>query len=192
MPYAIIELPYKYDALEPHIDAKTMEVHHTKHHQKYLDNSQEVVNKYPDLADKTAEEILKKIKPIPVEEADRVKIKNNGGGFVNHNLYWLIMGPEKQADETLIKNIEDRWGALETFKEEFTKISLSHFGSGWSWLVRDESEVLKMYSLPNQDSPLSLGHEPIIGLDLWEHAYYLKYQNKRQEYIENWWKVLKL
>ncbi len=192
MQFSLAQLLYSFEALEPYIDAKTMEVHYTKHHQKYLDNFQEAINKYPELENKTAEEILKDIKTIPVEEADRIKIKNNGGGYVNHNLYWLTMGPKKQVDEALVKNIEDTWGSLENFKEEFSKISTSHFGSGWSWLIRDENNGLKMYSLPNQDSPLSLGHTPIIALDLWEHAYYLKYQNKRQEYIENWWRVLKL
>ncbi len=192
MQHSLVLLPYSYNALEPYIDAKTMEVHYTKHHQKYLDNFQELVNKYSELTEKTAEEILTDIKNVSVDEGDRVKIRNNGGGFVNHNLYWLIMGPEKQTDEMLVKKIEETWGSLDNFKEEFNKLSLAHFGSGWSWLVRDENDKLKMYSLPNQDSPLSLGHTPIIGLDLWEHAYYLKYQNRRQDYIENWWKVLKL
>ncbi|PLX28944.1 superoxide dismutase [Candidatus Parcubacteria bacterium] len=192
MEHTLYKLPYSFDALEPHIDAQTMEIHYTKHHQAYLDNFKKVVEKNPNLKDLSAEDILRDLKKLDVSEEDRKALQNHGGGFVNHNLYWSVMGPEKQIDETLVSDIEKTFGSLDSFKELFNLTATKQFGSGWAWLVRDKNQDLKVYSLPNQDSPLSLGHEPILAIDVWEHAYYLKYQNKRVEYIENWWNVVKI
>ena len=140
----------------------------------------------------SAEDILRNLNKLDVSEEDRKVVKNMGGGYVNHNLFWKAMGPEKEVDEKLTEDIKTDFGSMEIFKEKFTKLAVGHFASGWAWLVRDENKELKIYSLPNQDSPLTLGHEPILGNDLWEHAYYLKYQNRRAEYADNWWNVLKL
>jgi len=190
--HELYQLPYSFDALEPYIDAQTMEIHYTKHHQAYLDNFKKVTKKYEELQNKTAEEMLRDLNNLNVNEEDRTSLKNHGGGFINHNIYWSIINPEKQIDENLIKNIESTFGSVETFKDLFNTTATKHFGSGWTWLVRDEEKQLKVYSLPNQDSPITLRHEPILALDLWEHAYYLKYKNKRTEYIENWWGIIKL
>ncbi|MFA5061824.1 MAG: superoxide dismutase [Patescibacteria group bacterium] len=192
MKFELPKLEYSFDALEPFIDAKTMEIHYSKHHQAYLDKFNAVLAKYPDLNYESAEAILKDLTNLPVGEEDKKIIKNFGGGYVNHSLYWKIMAPKKEIDQKLIADIETDFGGVENFKAEFSKISTAHFGSGWAWLVRSGDNKLKIYSLPNQDSPLSLGDEPIATIDLWEHAYYLKYQNRRAEYIENWWNVLKL
>jgi Fe-Mn family superoxide dismutase len=191
MTFELPKLAYAYDALEPFIDAKTMEVHHGKHHQTYTDNFNAVIAKYPELADKSAEEILKNLNSLQVDEKDRTAIKNQGGGYLNHKIFWEIMSPQKEVDQSLKDEIERTFGSLEEFKKLFTEVATKQFGSGWAWLVRDENGSLKIYSLPNQDSPLTLGHTPIFCLDVWEHAYYLKYQNRRAEYIENWWNVLK-
>lgn len=192
MKYELPKLEYGYDSLEPYIDAKTMEIHYTKHHQSYVDKLNAVLEKYPDLANKTLDELLKDLPSLAMEEGDKATLKNNGGGHLNHTLFWRIMSPQKQIDATLTDEIIKTFGSMEEFKKIFSDTATKHFGSGWAWLVRDESNVLKVYSLPNQDSPLSKGHTPILGLDIWEHAYYLKYQNRRVEYIENWWNVLKL
>ena len=185
-------LPYAYDALEPYIDAKTMEIHHLKHHKTYTDKFNEVLAKYPNLPEMSAEEVLKNLNSLQVEEKDRIAIKNHGGGYVNHSFFWTVMGPEKQMDKKLNDDIADAFGSLDDFKKQFNDAALSRFGSGWVWLVRDPEGMLEICSTANQDSPLSENHQPIITLDLWEHAYYLKYQNRRAEYIENWWNVLKL
>lgn len=192
MKYELPKLEYGYDSLEPYIDAKTMEIHRAKHHQAYIDKLNAVLEKYPDLADKKLEDLLKDLPSLAMEEGDRTTLKNNGGGHLNHALFWQIMSPQKQIDAALANEIAKTFNSMEEFKKLFNDTATKHFGSGWAWLVRDESNVLKVYSLPNQDSPLSKGHAPIIGLDIWEHAYYLKYQNRRAEYIENWWNVLKL
>jgi len=192
MKYELPKLPYSYDALEPFIDARTMEIHHTKHHQAYIDKLNGVLEKYPDLADEKIEDLLKKMENLTMSPADKVLLKNHGGGHLNHSLFWQIMGVKKEPDAPLLEQIKKDLISVENFKKQFTAAALSHFGSGWAWLSRDEKGILQVYSLPNQDSPILLGHIPIIGLDVWEHAYYLKYQNKRAEYIENWWKVLKL
>lgn len=189
---ALQPLHYTYDALEPYIDKETMLIHHDKHHQAYRDNFVKVIEKYPVLLEKTPEDILRKLNSLQVDEADRMKIKNHGGGFVNHNLFWLNMDPNNIADENLIKKITETFGSVEQFKQLFNQTAIGHFGSGWTWLVNDKNDKLKIYSLPNQDSPLSLGHAQILTLDLWEHSYYLKYQNRRAEYVENWWKVVKM
>lgn len=192
MKYELPKLNYAYDALEPYIDARTMEIHHTKHHQGYIDKLNAVLDKYPALADKKLEDLLRELSSLPVEEADRTALKNHGGGHLNHALFWQIMGPQKEADEELIEEVKKTFGSADEFKKVFTQAAASHFGSGWAWLARDEGGGLKAYSLPNQDSPYLKSHTPIIGLDVWEHAFYLKYQNRRAEYIENWWSVLKL
>ncbi|MDD4351873.1 MAG: superoxide dismutase [Candidatus Gracilibacteria bacterium] len=190
--FQLPQLPYAYDALEPHIDAKTMEIHHDKHHQAYLDKFNATLEKYPELQNMKAHEILKDLAKLEVEEADRKSLRNNGGGYVNHSIFWKLMGPAKEIDEALVKEIKETFGSIENFKNEFTQAASTHFGSGWAWLVRDENKKLKVYSLPNQDSPYTLGHEPILTLDLWEHAYYLNYQNRRPDYITAWWNVLKM
>lgn len=192
MKFELPKLEYAYDALEPYIDAKTMEIHHTKHHQAYLDKFNAVLEKNPQLKFASAEELLINLNKLEVSEDDKKVLRNHGGGFVNHDFFWKLMGPEKEIDTSLVEEIGKTFGSVEDFKTKFSAAAVGQFGSGWSWLVRDENKMLKIYSLPNQDSPLTLGHQPIIGLDVWEHAYYLKYQNKRAEYIENWWNVLKV
>lgn len=192
MKYNLPKLDYPYDALEPYIDKKTMEIHHTKHHQAYIDKLNEVLEKHPEIADKPVEELLKNLNNLPIPEEDKVLIRNHGGGHVNHSLFWKIMGPKKEVDGRLEKQIEEQFGSLEKFKEIFENTAISHFGSGWAWLAKSPDGKLEVFSLPNQDSPYLKGYEPIIGLDVWEHAYYLKYQNRRAEYVKNWWKVLKV
>jgi len=190
--FELPKLNYEYNALEPFIDATTMEIHHSKHHQAYITNFNAVLEKYPALQNLSSEEIVKNLNGIEVTEEDRKKIKNHGGGFINHSLFWEIMGPEKQINEQLLADINTEFTSLEKFKADFTQSAIGQFGSGWAWLVYDENGKLKIYSLPNQDSPLTIGHKPMICLDVWEHAYYLKYQNRRVDYINNWWNVLKL
>lgn len=192
MKHELPKLPYAYDALEPYLDARTMEVHHTKHHQAYVDRLNGVLKKYPTLQDVTAEDLLLNLPTLDMDEADRVLVKNYGGGHVNHSFFWNIMGPMKEVDQKLVQDITKQFGSVDEFKKLFNQAAVGHFGSGWVWLVRDERKALRLYSLPNQDSPLLSGHTPLITLDLWEHAYYLKYQNRRAEYVENWWNVLKL
>ncbi len=192
MEHKTIELPYAFDALEPHIDAKTMEVHYSKHHQGYAAKMNEVLAKYPNLADEDPEELLKKVDSLDMDVVDKQKFINFGGGFVNHNLFWSVMGPEKQIDENLVAQIEKTFGSMDAFKEKFNGLAGTLFGSGWTWLVKDPEGELEVYNLPNQDSPLSKGHTPILTLDVWEHAYYLKYQNRRPEYIDAWWNVVKM
>ena len=191
MKYQLPSLSYSYDALEPYIDAQTMQIHHTKHHQGYIDKLNAVLEKYPALADEKLEDLMRDLPQLSIAEADRMALKNHDGGHLNHSLFWQIMGPQKEINQELIGEIEKTFGSVGEFKKMFTQTALSHFGSGWAWLVRDGNNKLLIYSLPNQDSPYLKEHTPIIGLDIWEHAYYLKYQNRRAEYIENWWKVVK-
>jgi Fe-Mn family superoxide dismutase len=186
------KLPYAYNALEPFIDAKTMEIHHDKHHQAYVDKLNVVLAKYPIIANMPVEKILAKLNSLSMDEKDRTALKNMGGGHINHAFFWTVMGPKKEIDEKLIARIEKKFCSVESFKKLFTEIASSHFGSGWAWLVENNKKELEMYSTPNQDSPFLQGHTPIITLDLWEHAYYLKYQNRRAEYVATWWNVLKL
>ena len=192
MKHELPKLPYSYDALEPHIDAQTMEIHHSKHHQGYVDNLNKALEKYPGLQSRSVEDLLSALHSLKVEEGDRAAIQNNGGGHANHSLFWTLMGPKKELDRGLAGEIESAFGDVAKFKELFTTAATTRFGSGWAWLVKDENNKLQIYSTANQDSPLTLGHTPLIGLDVWEHAYYLKYQNKRADYISAWWSALKL
>lgn len=188
--HALPDLPYPHDALEPYIDAQTMQIHHGKHHATYVNNLNAALEKYPELQNKSVEELLKDINSVP--EDIRTAVRNNGGGHHNHSLFWRIMGPNKGGEPTgaLADAINKAFGSFAAFKEEFTKAATTRFGSGWAWLVVDKDGNLKVISTPNQDSPLMEGLTPILGLDVWEHAYYLKYQNRRPEYIENFWNVV--
>lgn len=192
MKYELMKLPYEYQALEPWIDAKTMEVHHSKHHQAYVDKLNAALEKHPELLEKTPEELVTQLSALQVDEATRTAIRNHGGGVVNHNFFWSIMAPKKTVDEKLIEEIKTAFGSVEQFKAKFTDTALKQFGSGWAWLARIPGDGLEIYGTANQDSPLSKGHAPLIAIDVWEHAYYLKYQNRRQEYIDAWWNVLKV
>ena len=190
--FELPKLPYDYSALEPYIDAQTMEIHYTKHHQTYVDKLNAVVEKYPDLMGRPVEELLMDLPNLKVDEVDRTAIRNHGGGHFNHSIFWKLMDPANKTDETLVADIKAAFGSVDDFKKQFTDTAVKVFGSGWAWLARDESGKLHLHGMPNQDSPLLHGHTPVIGLDVWEHAYYIQYQNRRPEYIENWWKVLKL
>lgn len=194
--YTLKPLPYAYNALEPYIDAKTMEIHHSKHHQAYVDKLNACLEKYPALFDKEPEELVLGLNSLDVDDATRTAVRNHGGGVVNHDLFWSIMGPKNNppagGNEKMVDEIKSTFGSVDEFKKLFTDTALKHFGSGWAWLVKKPDGKLEVYSTPNQDSPLSRGDTPLITLDVWEHAYYLKYQNKRQEYIDAWWHVLKL
>lgn len=191
-PYKLPQLPYAYNALEPYLDAKTMEIHHTKHHQAYTDKLNAVLEKYPQLQSKDIEELLKSFSTLTMDEKDKAVLRNNGGGYVNHALFFAGMGAKKELNQALQAEITRTFGSLDAFKEQFSQVAASHFGSGWAWLVRNQAGTIEVYSLPNQDSPYLKGDTPIIGLDVWEHAYYLKYQNRRTEYIDAWWHVLKV
>lgn len=192
MAHELPDLPYNYDALEPAIDEETMKIHHDKHHAGYVRKLNDALSDYPDLQDKPVKELLENLDDLNVSEEHRTKIRQNGGGHANHSLFWQIMGPGKNIDDDLVSEITDHHGSVEQFKKDFAEIASGRFGSGWAWLVRDQEGELAVYSTKNQDSPYLQGHEPIIGLDVWEHAYYLNYQNERGSYIDAWWGVLKL
>lgn len=189
MAYTLPKLPYAYDALQPHIDAKTMEIHHTKHHQAYINNANAALEKHPELAGKSAEELLKNLAAIP--EDVRTVLRNNAGGHANHSLFWTVMGPGAGGDPTgeLGQAINSTFGSLATFKELFTKAATTRFGSGWAWLSLDKGKLI-VESTANQDTPISEGHIPLLGLDVWEHAYYLNYQNRRPDYITAFYNVI--
>ena len=194
MKHELPKLPYAYDALEPYIDAKTMEIHHTKHHQAYIDKLNAALEKYPDLQGRPVEELLMDLTNLKIEDADRMAIRNHGGGHFNHSMFWKYLDPSNQKDELVNKEIVATFGSIEEFKKQFRESATKLFGSGWTWLVRDAKDSkLKIVNLPMQDAPIMNNvYQPIFGLDLWEHAYYLKHQNRRPEYIEAWWNVLKL
>ncbi len=192
MKYTLPKLPYEYNALESHIDARTMEIHHTKHHQAYVDNLNTVTEKYPALQEKDLKELMMNLESLDIPEADKTMFRNNGGGHLNHSFFWEIMGPKKEVDEQLMERIKSSFGSVDSFKEEMTQAAIKRFGSGWAWLVETADKQLKVYSTANQDSPYLTGDTPLIGIDLWEHAYYLNYQNKRADYVKAWWNVLKL
>ena len=190
MAFELPKLGYAYDALEPTIDAKTMEIHHTKHHQAYIDKLNQALEKYPEFQNMEIEEILKSLDKLP--EDIRTAVRNNGGGHYNHDLFWKIMSPysEKKPVGELAEKINEKFGDFESFKAKFKEAGIGRFGSGWSWLVLSEDKRIDIVSTPNQDNPMSEGKEVIFGLDVWEHAYYLKYMNKRPDYIEAWWNVV--
>jgi len=182
-------LPYPYNALEPHVDEETMKIHHDKHHNAYMGKLNTALEAHPELADKSIEELLTDLSSVP--EDIRTAVKNNGGGYYHHNIFWEMMTPNQtQVQGELAEAIKKTFGGFENFKEKFTKEASTHFASGWTWLVKNESGDISILSTPNQDSPISQGLIPLIGIDTWEHAYYLKYQNRRPEYVEAWWNVL--
>lgn len=168
-----------------------MEIHHQKHHQGYLNNLNQILEKYPSLGSGQLEDLLR-TPPANLPEKDLTFFKNNAGGYLNHNFFWPIMGPQKETDQRLVDEIKKAFGTVEDFKKAFAQTALTHFGSGWAYLVRTPTGELKIYSLPNQDTPYQNNDTPLLALDVWEHAYYLKYQNRRADYIANWWHVLKL
>ena len=169
-----------------------MRIHHTKHHQAYINNLNTVLEKYPRIADKKLEDLMMNLDSQPFDQKDKTVFRNNAGGHLNHSFFWTIMAPEKEIDRKLLEKIKKEFGSEDEFKKQFTASAMGRFGSGWAWLVETPDNKLQVYSTPNQDSPILKGDTPIIGIDVWEHAYYLKYQNKRLEYIENWFNVLKL
>lgn len=189
MSFQMVPLPYAYDALEPYIDAKTVELHYSKHHQTYLNNLNGALEKYPELGNLTIEQLLSNLNSVP--EDIRMVVRNNGGGYYNHNIYWAIMGPARGGEPTgkLAEAITKEFGSYASLKEQLEKTGLGRFGSGWAWLSKKQDGSLTIHSTPNQDTPLAEGLFPIIGVDVWEHAYYLKYQNRRAEYLTNWWNL---
>jgi len=190
MAHQLPALPYAYNALEPHIDAQTMEIHHSKHHNTYVTNLNKALESAPELANKSVEELISDLGSVP--ESIRTAVRNNGGGHANHSLFWTILSPNGggQPSGALAQAIDSELGGFEKFKEAFSNAAATRFGSGWAWLAVGKDGKLKVYSLPNQDSPLMEGDTPILGLDVWEHAYYLKYQNRRPEYIAAFWNVV--
>ncbi|RMF30813.1 MAG: superoxide dismutase [Chloroflexi bacterium] len=190
MAHQLPELPYAYDALEPYIDEQTMRIHHTKHHNGYVSKLNAALEKYPDLQGVSLETLLRHLPSVP--EEIRTAVRNNGGGHANHSLFWTVMGPGGGGSPTgdLAGAINDAFGSFDAFKERFTHAALTRFGSGWAWLALTGFGKLVVYSTPNQDSPYLDGFTPLLGLDVWEHAYYLKYQNRRAEYVNNWWNVV--
>ena len=190
MPFEVPPLPYAYDALEPHIDKETMTIHHDKHHGAYVTNLNAAIEKHPELAGKPAEDLLKSLNSVP--EDIRTAVRNNGGGHVNHSLFWKLMKPGGGGPPTgsVAGAINKAFGDFETFKKQFNDAGLKQFGSGWAWLVRGKDGALSIVSTPNQDTPLSQGLHVVLGNDVWEHAYYLKHQNKRADYLSVWWNVV--
>ncbi|MEQ9619167.1 MAG: superoxide dismutase [Deltaproteobacteria bacterium] len=190
MPHELPKLPYDYNALEPHIDARTMEIHYTKHHQGYVDKLNAALEKHPELQGKSVEDLLKDLNSVP--EDIRTAVRNNGGGHANHSLFWPVMGPNGGGEPAgdIAEAINSSFDGFESFKEQFSAAAAGRFGSGWAWLSVDGGGKLIVTSTPNQDSPLSEGLIPVLGLDVWEHAYYLNYQNRRPDYISAWWNVV--
>ncbi len=189
MAHQLPELPYAHNALEPHIDAQTMEIHHGRHHATYVNNLNAALEAHPDLQSKSIEELISNMDAVP--ESIRTAVRNNGGGHANHSLFWEILSPNGGGAPSgaLADDINNTFGSFDNFKAEFTKAATTRFGSGWAWLVVDGGK-LAVTSTPNQDSPIMEGKTPILGLDVWEHAYYLKYQNKRPDYIGAFWNVV--
>jgi len=190
MPFTLPALPYAYDALEPHIDARTMEIHHTKHHQAYVNNLNAALEKAPQLEGKSLDDLMRGINSVP--EAVRTAVRNNGGGQWNHSMFWELMGPKKGGEPKgrIADAIKSSFGDFTKFKEQFAAAGAGRFGSGWAWLIDEGNGKLSITSTPNQDNPLMDGKKAILGLDVWEHAYYLKYQNRRPDYIAAWWNVV--
>ncbi len=190
MKHTLPQLTYGYEALEPYIDSKTMEIHHTKHHQAYIDKLNAALESYPDAAGKTVENLLADLDALP--EAVRTAVRNHGGGHANHSLFWQVIGPGQagQPGGKLAEAINAAFGSFAAFKDAFSEAAAGRFGSGWAWLVKDKNGALTIESTANQDSPLMAGKTPLLGLDVWEHAYYLKYQNRRPEYISAFWSIV--
>ena len=188
-PYTLPPLPYAYEALQPHIDAETMRIHHDKHHQAYITNANKLLADQPELAKLSPEELLANLDKAP--EAIRVGLRNNVGGHLNHSQFWLMMSPDGGGEPKgeLAEAIKKDFGSFEAFKKELTDAALKRFGSGWAWLVEEDGK-LSIFSTPNQDPPLLEGKTALLGIDVWEHAYYLKYQNRRSDYIAGWWNVV--
>ena len=189
MAHQLPSLPYAFEALEPHIDAQTMQIHHGKHHQAYINNLNAALESHPDLQGKSVEDLIKDLNALP--EAIRTAVRNNGGGHANHSLFWTLLAPSAGGAPTgkAADAITGAFGSFDTFKEQFAKAATTRFGSGWAWLV-SSSGKLAIESTANQDSPIMEGKKPILGLDVWEHAYYLKYQNRRPDYIGAFWNVV--
>lgn len=189
MPHTLPPLPYPFDALEPHIDARTMEIHHGKHHQAYITNLNKALEGHPDLEARSVEDLISNLDAVP--ESIRTAVRNNGGGHANHSLFWTLIGPGKGGAPSgkLADAINSTFGSFEKFKEEFTKAATTRFGSGWAWLSVKDGKLI-VHSTANQDSPLMEGATPLLGLDVWEHAYYLNYQNRRPDYIAAFWNVV--
>ena len=190
MYYNLPGLSYPYDALEPHIDAQTMEIHYTKHHQAYINNVNNALAGHADLAAKSVEDLISDLDAIPADI--RTAVRNNGGGHANHSLFWTVIGPDKGGTPSgkLAAALDETFGSFTAFKEEFSKAAATRFGSGWAWLAKEKDGKLVVYSTANQDSPLMEGKKPLLGLDVWEHAYYLKYQNRRPDYIAAFWHLV--
>ena len=185
-PHELPELPYEYSALEPHIDTRTVAVHHDKHHAAYVNNLNKALEGYPDLQEEGVAEMLFNLNAVP--DDIRTAVRNNGGGHVNHSLFWPCMSAKGggQPDSSLADAIEEAFDSFDQFKTSFSQAALGRFGSGWVWLCVDNSSKLSIISTANQDNPISLGFAPILGLDVWEHAYYLKYENRRADYVASW------
>jgi Fe-Mn family superoxide dismutase len=189
-PFVLPDLPYAFGALEPHIDARTMEIHHDKHHAAYTNNVNKALEPHSNLHGKSIEELLRGIDQVP--ETIRTAVRNNGGGYANHSLFWTIMAANAGGEPagSLAGAIGKKFGSFADFKAKLTAAGAGQFGSGWGWLVVDGSGAIDVYSSANQDSPLMKGHTPILGVDVWEHAYYLKYQNRRPDYLSAWWNTV--
>ncbi len=190
MAHSLPALPYAYDALEPHLDARTMEIHHTKHHQTYVNKLNEALEKHPELADKNVDDLMRDLNSVP--EDIRGAVRNHGGGHANHSLFWTVLGPGKGGEPSgeLAESISQAFGSFGEFKQKFSDAAAARFGSGWAWLSVKSGGELVVSSTANQDTPLSEGLTPILGLDVWEHAYYLHYQNRRPDYISAFWNVV--
>ena len=197
MKHELPKLPYDYSALEPYLDARTMEIHYSKHHQTYVDKLNAALEKHSELQDKSVEELLKDLNAVP--EDIRTAVRNHGGGHYNHSLFWTSMaspsqmasyGQSQEPSGALAEAIDQEFGRSSDFKERLASVAIGLFGSGWAWLVKEASGKLSIISTPNQDNPVSQGLIPLLGLDVWEHAYYLKYQNRRAEYVDAWWHVV--
>jgi Fe-Mn family superoxide dismutase len=184
------ELPYSYDALEPYVDTETMKIHHTRHHQTYINNFNALLEKYPELKEKNIVELLENLDQLSQEIQNTVR--NNGGGHYNHSLFWKMMTPNASLIPSgmLLDAINQSFESFDSFKEQFNRAALTVFGSGWTWLAIDAEHNLKIMTTPQQDPVILHGYQPILGLDVWEHAYYLKYQNKRPDYVAAWWNVV--
>ncbi|MGB3511846.1 MAG: superoxide dismutase [Microcoleaceae cyanobacterium] len=188
--FQLTALPYEYDALEPYIDGKTMQFHHDKHYAGYISKLNAAIAKYPELKDKSAEDLLGNLNTVP--EDIRTAVRNNGGGYLNHKMFWEIMTPNGggEAQGNIANAIQESFSSFDNFKEQFNQAGLGRFGSGWAWLILNKDGKLEITNTPNQDSPFLAGNYPIMGNDVWEHAYYLKYQNRRADYLNAWWNVV--